>query len=154
MRDGLQVEAPVGAGLGEAELAPADVAQREVLLRDLADVLDQLDRGLLLALPPQLGHSQLEVGVGVEARDAVGGEQVAPAVVVEVAEQDRPSPVGAGDAGELGRLLEAAVSGVEQQRVAHDLRRVAVHEHWALLVHVAHEHLRLLMCGHAHVGDD
>ncbi len=62
-----------------------------------------------------------EVHVGVVAQVAVGDVEVFPAVVVEVGEQGRPTPIGVGKPGELPYFLKLPVAVVDLQHIAHIL---------------------------------
>ena len=98
---------------GPLELQVASVAQREVLLRHALYAANQVKGFSLLAGLPQCLFLQLEVGVHVEPCDAIRAEEIEPAIIVEIAKERAPGPIGTGDPSKEGGLLEALRSGVE-----------------------------------------
>ena len=60
------------------------------------------------------------------AVDAAGDKQVLPAIVVQVAEEGRPAPVGGVDPGQSGYFAELCLAQVELKGVVHILVGIAV----------------------------
>ncbi len=149
--DALLVEAPFGADVGEAQLA--EVAARDVLLGQALEMAIELEGLLPLPGPPQLVEAPAGVGVVGEHGDAVGHERIQSAVLVEVAQQQAPRPIGAGEVGEIGLFAEPSGAGVDVQRIAHVLLRVGVLQEPPMGVHVAHQQLAHVVGRARHVRD-
>ena len=80
----------------------------------------------LWKIPVAAGQELHIIQVVGPAINAVGDKEVFPSVVIHVAEQGRPAPVGRIDAGETAYLTEQSPSQVQLQGIPDKLKIVAV----------------------------
>ena len=109
------------------------------------------ESNLLLVRLQGIGPSH-QIRIDLVMGHAVRSEEIDEAVVVEVGELERPSPIRAGQSSKEGSLQETTSASVDVKGVAHVLGGARGGEEPAVLFHVPHAHLGLVVIGASHVG--
>ena len=154
------VYAPVFDYVGERQvpIVPVNVVA-DLLRRNPVDLL--LGEGHAPELIARLQFEEVVAVIDVAPR-SVGNQQVLPAVVIQVAKENRPAPVGGGNArqaGDLAKLWVTAVvvAPVELQTVLHILMVQSRIDHALKAAGIHAGHIRLgppvVLRGHVHLSD-
>ena len=143
------IEPPPRALLGEAEVATIPEGVVGILLR-LARGPEPGGRVPVATLHDR-GLGLLEVAVKEVTGHAIGRIHVQPSVIVEVAEEDGPGPIRGREPSLMGNLEEALTAAVEVDGVAHVLAWRRIGQEPALLLHVTHANLVLVVSAARHI---